>query len=392
MTLLRGFILLGVSLASCCLCAADEGKGSPKLVMSEGKKPADRKLEAQGLPAEVLKQIGSWKADDPRLAEWFSVYVGKKPQAGQPAILGTYEVTKTGLAFSPRFGFEAGRTYSAKLALPGLEPTWQVFEIADEKPTLPAKITAVYPSGDKLPENLLRIYLHFSAPMSQGRSYQYLQLFDESGEEVERPFLTLPQELWTPDGRRLTVLLDPGRVKQGLKPREQSGPVLVPEKKYTFTIDESWPDAKGRPLDKGFQKTFVTMKADIIQPNPEEWKITPPQAGTRDALSVVFDEPLDRGMLERVLTIVDGKSAEVPGEIQIDQNETRWQFTPETPWSAGDYSLQIQSILEDRVGNSIARPFEVNLNAAPLPPVPKVLSKRFAVGGNGRGGDRETGR
>ncbi len=375
MNLLRGSILLGALLGVVSVSAADEGKSSPQIVMTEAENPEDRKIVV-----DILREIGSWKGDDPQPAEWLKVYVGAKPKADQPAMLGTYKITKMGLTFSPRFGFEKGKSYAVKLSLPSSEPVWQMFKLPDDAPAEPAKITAVYPTSDKLPENLLRIYLHFSVPMSQGGSYQYLHLFDEAGEEVERPFLTLPQELWSADGKRLTVLLDPGRVKQGLKPREQSGPVLIPEKKYTFTIDARWPDAKGRPLEKSFQKIFETTKADIIQPNPDEWKITPPKAGTREPLSVLFDEPLDHGMLERVLSVVDAKSTEVLGEIQIDQKETRWQFTPDEPWTTGGHSLKIQTHLEDRVGNSIARPFEVDLNEPPSPPVPKVIFKQYAVG------------
>ncbi len=91
-----------------------------------------------------------------------------------------------------------------------------------------------------------------------------------------------------------------------------------------------------------------------------------------------FDEPLDHGMLKRVLAIVaDGRA--IAGRVQVDEQETRWRFTPEKPWKAGDYSLRVRSNLEDRVGNSIARPFEVDLSGPPLPKVPKVIERRFEI-------------
>ena len=358
---------------------ADPTDASPKVVLTAFEDAAGRRIEVQGLPANLRTQISEWKADDPRFDEWLSVYVGKSPEANQPAMFGTFKTTKTGFAFVPRFGLEAGITYSAKLTLPGQKPQWKVFSLPQETPAEPTVITEVYPTGKKLPENLLRLYLHFSAPMSQGRSYRYVHLFDQAGEEVENPFLELPQELWSADGKRLTVLLDPGRVKQGLKPREESGPVLVPGRKYTLTIDEDWPDAQGNPLAKLFKRTFETTKADIVQPNPADWKIAPPKAGTREPLSVQFDEPLDHGMLQRVLSILDEKSSDVAGQIEVDQEETRWRFIPEKPWKPGGYSLRIRTELEDRVGNSIARPFEVDLNEPAPPPVPKILNKRFTI-------------
>ena len=359
------------------ICPGQEA--SPNLALIPADKAEDRAIEVKNLPAGLQKQIAGWKADDPRFGEWLKVYVGKSPAPNQPAMFGTFRATKTGFAFVPRFGLEAGLAYSAKLALPGEKPVWKTFEVPAKKPAEPTTITAVYPTGKKLPENLLRLYLHFSAPMSQGRSYRYLHLFDEAGEEVEYPFLELPQELWSADGKRLTVLLDPGRVKQGLKPREQSGPVLVPGKKYTLKIDANWPDAAGYPLAKSFQRTFETTKADIVQPNPNDWKITPPKAGTREPLSVKFDEPLDHAMLERVLSVLDENSSEIPGRIEVDQQETRWRVIPEKPWKAGNYSLRIRTELEDRVGNSIARPFEVDLNEPQPPSVPKILNKKFKI-------------
>ncbi len=347
--------------------------------MTAPDQPEDRTIEVQNVPAAWQKQIQAWKEDDPHWREWFAVYVGQAPKPGQPAMLGSFEPLKTGFRFVPRFPLEPGTTYCAKLNLPGQKSQLETFALPADKPEHPTTIAAVYPTAQKLPENLLRIYIHFSAPMSRGRSYRHLHLVDQTGEEVQNPFLELPQELWSADRTRLTVLLDPGRVKQGLKPREQSGPVLEPGHRYTFTIDEDWHDAKGFPLDKSFKRTFLTTKADITQPNPAEWKIAPPKAGTREPVSVTFDEPLDHAMLEHVLSLVGADSAEVAGGIEIDQHETRWRFTPKEPWKAGRYSLKIQTSLEDRVGNSIARPFEVDLNEPQPAEVPKVLLRGFEI-------------
>ena len=34
---------------------------------------------------------------------------------------------------------------------------------------------------------------------------------------------------------------------------------------------------------------------------------------------------------------------------------------PEEPWAAGDYQIVVESALEDRAGNSIEKPFEVDV-------------------------------
>ena len=47
-------------------------------------------------------------------------------------------------------------------------------------------------------------------------------------ERVARdPFLVLPQELWLVDGRRLTVLMEPGGIKRGLGADPSHEPALV---------------------------------------------------------------------------------------------------------------------------------------------------------------------
>lgn len=74
-------------------------------------------------------------------------------------------------------------------------------------------------------------------------------------------------------------------------------------------------------------------------------------------------------MLEHVLTIVrfdvmEDRVArsEIAGTVRITDEETLWSFAPCTPWRAGRYALVVPTTLEDRAGNSIRLPFEVDLN------------------------------
>ena len=46
--------------------------------------------------------------------------------------------------------------------------------------------------------------------------------------------------------------------------------------------------------------------------------------------------------------------------IRVEEAETRWVFTPRTPWEAGLYQLVAAETLEDVAGNRIGRPFEVD--------------------------------
>jgi hypothetical protein len=59
-------------------------------------------------------------------------------------------------------------------------------------------VSQVYPTAEVLPENLLKFYVHFSAPMSSGHIYDHIRLIgDSTGKEVELPFLEIDEELWT---------------------------------------------------------------------------------------------------------------------------------------------------------------------------------------------------
>lgn len=344
----------------------------------------DAVFEVRGLPQAALEQLARLEAGDPAWSSVLGVYVGAQPAADQPAVLGRYELTQAVLRFRPRFDLQPGLTYRAVvdgsvLSQPSLKAA-RSFTLPKPDAGPPTVVAAVYPSAQRLPENLLRFYIHFSAPMQQGDAYRYLRLVDESGTAIERPFLELPQELWNRDGTRLTVLLDPGRVKQGLKPREEAGPVLVSGRNYTLVVDAAWPDADGRPLAQPFRKPFRATEADSVQPDPATWTLAPPPAGSRRPLVVRFPEPLDHAQLQRVLEVARTDGTPVGGTVAVLEGETVWTFTPHDPWTPGVYRLRAASTLEDRAGNSIGRPFEVDLtDPGPRPTAGEVRTLDFEV-------------
>src|SRR5581483_747984 len=131
------------------------------------------------------------------------------------------------------------------------------------------------------PENQLKFYFHFSAPMKQGEAYEHIHLLNEAGKPIELAFLELGEELWDPSGKRFTLFIDPGRIKKGLKPREDLGPVLEEGKSYTLVIDRDWKDAEGEALKESFKKTFRAVAADETPPEPKTWRLEAPAAGGR---------------------------------------------------------------------------------------------------------------
>ena len=292
----------------------------------------------------------------PNLINIFKVSVDKDDV---PQMTGDYSMQGATLVFSPAYRLEPGVSYRAVFHLAG-EHGSGVFTPPKPKPVPTTVVEKVYPTASELPENQLKFYIHFSAPMSRGDASQRIHLREESGAEVKLPFLELDEELWDRDYRRLTVLFDPGRVKRGLLPNEEVGPALIQGKRYSLVIDAAWPDAAGVPLKQGFQKNFRATAADRTALDPKTWRITPPIAGTAAPLIVDLNEPVDAALLLRFIDVVDRKGKLIKGVVTIEREETRWVFSPAEAWTAGEFRLEILTTLEDLAGNKIGHLFDVD--------------------------------
>lgn len=273
-----------------------------------------------------------------------------------PSISGRHQITTNGIEFRPQFPFQAGVKYRATFRPPGEKAVSSVFEIPLALKTPSTVVTQIYPTAEVLPENLLKFYLYFSAPMSGGHIYEHILLINERGQSVELPFLEIDEELWNSDMTRLTLFLDPGRIKRGVKPLEEVGPALEEGKSYTLKIAEPWSDATGTPLKQRFEKKFRIAPSDRDPPDIAQWKITEPNAGTRDPLKIEFTDPMDHALALRMINIKN-----IPGEKNLTQNEKLWTFVPEKPWPPGEHQLLVQTTIEDLAGNNPGKPFEVDL-------------------------------
>jgi hypothetical protein len=328
--------------------AGPVGCGRPPQLADETKPTIQVKSISQA-PGHVFELTGPGVG---QAAEVFTVQV----IGADVAMTGEYVKQPNRIVFTPRYPLTPGVQYRAtfgsvsadiELPKPKLEPTTLVEQI--------------YPSGDVLPENLLRFYVHFSAAMGRGDVYRHVHLIDDKGKEIELPFLELDEEFWDPEQKRFTLFFDPGRIKRGVKPREDLGPALEEGRSYRLVIDQAWLDARGAPLKGSFTKLFKVVAPDDRCPDPKTWKLESPPASSKEPLTVTFPEPLDHGMLRRLPRVVNEKGEPLAGQVRVDQGESRWQFTPAQPWQAGEYQLITATTLEDRSGNSIERPFELDV-------------------------------
>jgi hypothetical protein len=282
--------------------------------------------------------------------------------AGGQAVAGKIHTDRGFLRFTPQFAFRPGMSYEAVYSpAGGGKPRALAFSVPEPPPAAPTRVVAIYPSSDVLPDNHLRFYLHFSAPMSFGEAYTHVKLLEADGKEVKRAFLEIGEELWDGTGTRLTLLFDPGRVKKGLSPREQFGPVLMEGKGYRLVIDKAWRDANNKPLAGSFEKGFRAGPAVESAVDAKKWHITAPKASSQDALVIRFDRPLDRALLQRMISVRGPGNKPLAGEIAVFDNEQRWEFRPDAPWQVGQHALVVDTALEDCAGNNLARPFEVDV-------------------------------
>jgi hypothetical protein len=290
--------------------------------------------------------------------------LGPDHAASATPIAGQYVVDGDALHFTPVFPFDPGRKYQARyvgaefFSGESSQPADAIVALPAAAAAEPVRVTGIFPSSDQVPENQLRLYIHFSGPMGRRGALEHVSLLDERGKRVVDPFLPVDGELWNADRTRYTVFFDPGRQKRGILPNREMGPSLEAGRKYTLVIDRAWVDGNGNPLRESYTKSFHVTPPALAPLDPKTWKIIPPRHGTRDAVSVTFPGPLDHGLLTRAVG-VRRNGAPVVGDVRVDANETRWTMTPSEPWSPGDYTLIALGILEDLAGNRIGRAFEV---------------------------------
>jgi hypothetical protein len=230
------------------------------------------------------------------------------------------------------------------------------------------RVIAIYPTVARVPANLLKLYVEFSAPMSDGEAEQRLHLYDARGREMPRAFLHVDAELWNDTHTRLTVLFDPGRIKRGLRANLEDGAPLREGDTFCLAIDPAWRDGHGAPLAAAFDKTLTVGPADRTSPNWHRWTIAAPQAGTRDPVTVRFDKPLDRALLDRWLVVVTHSDARMAGRAIVGPDQASWSFIPENAWRDDPYQLLVNPLLEDLAGNTLMSPFDADMSPQPSPP------------------------
>ena len=327
------------------------------------------------LGSDLVAFLASCMRPGDLLKSVFRVAVTQGPSPeddGLPDVSGRHVLLEDELQFIPHFPFERDVRYRATFdprpfgAVVTAEPLVLDFLIPTEE-TAPAltEVTHIFPSCDLLPENLLRFHVCFSNSMQHGRALEEITLLDSDGQPVADALYRPPVELWDRTMRRLTVLLDPGRIKRWVGPNFALGPPLKADQEYSLEIGSGMIDLCGRPLRERFRKHFRVGDPVRKHISVEHWKIVPPVPGSRRALVLMFTDPLDWALLLQMITVRLEDGSAIDGQVVVDQCERRWSFTPTSPWVAGIYHICVGSSLEDVCGNSITGAFDRPLRKDP---------------------------
>jgi len=295
---------------------------------------------------------------------------------------GLFAVDGKALRFRPRFPFTAGMTYAFLTRAPQDHTLPTSLPLLLTQPAAAHRVstvvTHIYPTADRLPVNTLRFYVHFSAPMSEGLAGAAVELLDVgSGQVLPGAILPMEPELWDPRRARLTLLLDPGRIKRGLVPHTEAGYPLTSARSVALVVHRAFLDASGARLAAGAERRYSVGPAIRQRLEPLSWRIEAVQAGTQLPVRAIFDRPIDHALGLRCLTVIDEAGKPVPGHSTLEAGERSWTFTPASTWSGSAYALLVAPELEDVAGNSVTRVFDrdlTNRDHRPRPAAPIQVS------------------
>ena len=261
------------------------------------------------------------------------------------------------VCFMPRFAFVDGTSYA--VLVDGVEKATLVRPRPDRVAT--AEVVEIRPTATEVPRNLLRLYVQFSVPMSEGYAARHVRLLDDRGEVLAGALLPTEYELWDAARRRLTVLLDPARIKRGLVPHRQAGYPLRSGSSFQVVVGDGFRDARGDPLRAGAERRYQVGGDERRHVDPDCWALTIPPSDTVDPIQVEFGRPLDHALIGRCVRVVGPDGRVVEGRAEVGRGERSWRLTPLATWVPGPYRLVVDPALEDVAGNSVRRVFDRDL-------------------------------
>lgn len=298
------------------------------------------------------------------------VHLQRAGATGANGMLITLTADQMALRIKPRFALRPGRAYELKLNLSGDENFHWSFAVPAEQAEAPT-VTGYAPNLVTIPANTLRFYLTFSQPMARGQVRTAIQLVRSDGSVIDNAFLNLDVELWDHGQQRLTLILDPGRIKQGVGPNTRSGAPLKAGETYSVVVSGAMKNADGQPMGTPKVIAFHVGPALRSALAPAKWKLDLPGGQSLDPLVITFDRAMDIGSTARLLWIEEPIGRRVVGRVRTDG--LTWRIQPTSSWAPGAYRLVLDPGLEDVAGNTIRSAFDAKAGTMQTPTRAKIL-------------------
>ncbi|MFI5129032.1 MAG: Ig-like domain-containing protein [Chitinophagales bacterium] len=271
-------------------------------------------------------------------------------------IIGELTILDGAVRFQPAIAFTRGLRYEVRSS----DKLLSEFEIPKNDKNDAPIVIAIYPTAGVLPENLLKMYIAFSKPMQEGQALNNIFVLKDRNDTIP-VFLDLDQELWNKERTMLTLWLDPGRIKRDLQPNLKMGTPLQKGSSYQLLLNNDWRDADGDSLSDDYKKEFLVGPRDSLSPDPRLWTIYETKSGSTQPLKIDLHESLDYMLLKNAIRIIDSKGSNVMGTFAPEERETILSFIPSAAWNKGEYTIEIESRLEDLAGNNLSRLFDQDL-------------------------------
>jgi hypothetical protein len=171
---------------------------------------------------------------------------------------------------------------------------------------------------------------------------------------VRDPFLVLSLELWSVDGRRLTVLMEPGRIKRGLGADPSHEPALVVGRTYSLVVTA---------LGQTARHTFRVSDPVLEAVDETHWRLVSPTAGSLDPAVVHFDRVMDAALCEDEIGVLTPSGEVVKTRVSLAPDGTAARLIPSHPWRAGEHCLVVSERFEDVCGNRLGEALDHDLGA-----------------------------
>jgi hypothetical protein len=216
----------------------------------------------------------------------------------------------------------------------------------------------ISPQATVLPANTLRFYLQFPRPAEAHFDRDRLWLMDDQDLVVPDPFLVLSQELWSVDVRRLTVFMEPGRIKRGMGTDPAHEPAFVVGRTYSLVVTA---------LGQTARHTF-RISDPILNPVDEaRWCVVAPTMGSLDPAVVHFDRVMDAALCEDEIAVLTLSGDVIDTRVSLTPDGTAARLIPSHPWGDGEHRLVASQRLEDVSGNRLGEALDHHLNAGGPP-------------------------